>query len=213
MLYDKQPYAYALFRDEPAAARAVEALIEADFDSEDIDVVMRREAETEKVPLKHKTGIVPGAITGCLLGALLGALLLPLTPVITVGGAKATLGGAFVGFGAGTLMGALAGLGFWKKKLAVPMSSFAHGGVLVGARASNERADVARNAFRAAGAAETSLSSLAEAQSQLPVSGTGQRSHPGAPVNPDKLARNVFLLTLAYVVAVGASIWLFIRPV
>jgi hypothetical protein len=36
--------------------------------------------------------------------------------------------------------------------------------------------------------------------------------HPGRNVSPDKIARKVFVLTLAYVAAVGGSIWLFIRP-
>lgn len=213
MLNNNQPYAYALFRDEQEASRAVQALIEADFNSEEIGVVIRRESEIEEVPLKHKTGILAGAIVGCLLGALLGALLLPLTPVIVASGAKATLGGAFMGFGAGALMGALAGMGFWKEKLAVPMSSFAHGGVLVGAMASNERAQVARRALHSAGAAETSVETLAEAKKHLPSYGTDQYVRANAPINPDKLVRNIFLLTLAYVLAVGASIWLFVRPV
>jgi hypothetical protein len=32
-------------------------------------------------------------------------------------------------------------------------------------------------------------------------------------IEPDRLARNIFVLLVAYVVAVAASIWLFIRPV
>jgi hypothetical protein len=213
MLRDDQTFAYAYFGDEQAAAAAVQRLLDADFASEDIGVIMRNESDTEAVPLEHKTAMRPGALMGSVLGAAAGAVALPATGVIALGGAFAALGGAAVGGAGGTLAGALGGLGFWKDKMAVPHSAFEQGGVLVGALAPAERSVRARDALQAAGASETRLATRDEAEQDLNTRGTDAKPRPGAPVNPDKLARNIFLLTLAYVVAVAASIWLFIRPV
>jgi hypothetical protein len=112
MLNTNQSFAYAYFGGETAAAQGVQKLIDRGFGPEHIGVLMRRESVVQDVPLEHKTGVKPGAAigSGSVLGLAIGAAALPATPVIAVGGAFATLGGAAVGGAAGTLMGALGGL-------------------------------------------------------------------------------------------------------
>jgi hypothetical protein len=213
MLSSNQSFAYAYFGDEDAAAHGVQKLIDRGFDSEQIGVLMRRESKVEDVPLDHKTGIAPGAAIGSVLGIAVGAAALPATGVIALGGAFATVGGAAVGGAAGTLMGALGGMGFWKETLAVPHAAFEHGGVLVGALTQPERTDEARTALSEAGAQDTKVATRIEAKRDLQAMDTVY-AHPAARnIGPDKLARNIFLLCLAYVLAVVGSIWLFIRPV
>lgn len=174
---------------------------------------MREESGVRDVPLEHKTGIVPGAALGAILGTAAGAAALPATGVIALGGAFATLGGAAAGGSAGTLMGVLGGLGLWKEQLAVPHAAFEHGGVLVGTVAGPERADQARAALEEAGACDIKLATTTEAKRTLTARDTVAATRKTHGVQPDKLARNVFLLLVAYVVVVIGSIWLFIRPV
>jgi hypothetical protein len=213
IMREHQTFAYAYFPDERAATAAVQRLLDAGFDSEHIGVIMRHASDTKEVPPEHKTGIRPGAVLGSVLGAAAGAAALPAAGVIALGGAFAALGGAAVGSAGGTLAGVLGGLGVWKDELAVPHSAFEHGGVLVGATTSGERVDAARSALQAAGASETKLATQAEAQQDLNARGIDEAPRVGAPNNPDTLARNIFLLTVAYAAAIAASIWLFIRPV
>ncbi len=202
-------FTYAFFGDEAAAAAAVRTLMDRGFDTEEIGVLMRDQSETRQVELEHKTGTRPGAVVGSVLGAAAGAAALPAAGVIAIGGA---FGGAAVGGAAGTLMGTLGGLGFWKERLTIPRDAFEEGSVLVGALTSSERAEAAQAALRNAGAREPKVATQAEAKRDL-------RTTTEAPVrsfewtSPDRLARNIFLLTLAYVIGVVGAIWLFIRPV
>jgi hypothetical protein len=210
-----QLFAYAFFGDEAAAAAAVQTLLDHGFDTEHIGVLMRDQSEargqseTREVQLEHKTGIRPGAVVGSVLGAAAGVAALPAAGVIAIGGA---FGGAAVGGAAGTLMGTLGGLGIWKEKPAVPHEAFEEGGVLVGALTPPERAEVARESLREAGARDPKLATQAEAKRDLETTAAAPVRSSDL-VNPDRLARNIFLLSIAYVLAVAGSIWLFIRPV
>lgn len=213
MLRTGQTFAYAYFDDEKAAANAVQTLIGKGFDSEHIGVLVRGETnKTEDVQLDHKTGIGPGAAIGSLLGAAAGAVALPAAGVVALGGAFAALGGAAVGGATGTLAGVLGGLGIWHDKAPEDEDPFKGRGVVVGALTPQERTDSAREALRSAGAAAVEVANQAEASKALEHFGEVDASRLRN-VNPDTLARNIFLLTLAYVFAVGGAIWLFIRPV
>jgi hypothetical protein len=215
MLKSDQSFTYAYFGDKQSATAAVHALLEGGFDSEHIGVLMRDDsdsAEPQEVPLDHKTSMGPGMAIGSLLGVAAGAVALPAAGVIALGGAFAALGGAAVGGAAGTLTGALGGLGVWKDQAAIPSSAFEHGGVLVGTLTSPDRAEAAKASLASAGAREVKLATEAEAQRDLGSTSAAVTQHLGRNVSPDKIARKVFLLTLAYVAAVGGSIWLFIRP-
>ena len=203
-------FAYGFFRDEQAAAAAVQKLVDAKFDTEHIGVLMREGGQTKEAKLDHKTGVGPGAIIGSALGIAAGAIALPVSGVIALGGAFAAIGGAAVGGATGTLMGVLGGLGLWKDEADVPDAALQKG-VLVGAVTPPERADGARAALLEAGAQDTAFATWAEAKRDLAgktAALTQERN-----VSPDNLARKIFLLTLAYVFAVAGSIWLFIRPV
>jgi hypothetical protein len=212
MLDSNQAFAFAYFGDEDSAAKGVQKLIDHGFDSEHIGVLMKGASEVEDVPLAHEMGVRPGAAVGSALGVAVGAAALPATGVIALGGAFATVGGAAVGGATGTLMGALGGMGFWKDKLAVPHEAFERGGVLVGALTEPKRTGEARAALSEAGAHETKIATEFEAKRDLQAMDTSF-SVRANDINPDRLARNIFLLCLAYVLAVAGSIWLFIRPV
>jgi len=200
---------YALYRDEEAAAAAVHNLIDADFATEQIGVVMRRGGEAELVPVEHKTGIQPGALLGGALGIAAGALALPATGVIALGGAVAALGGAAVGGAAGTLTGALGGLGVWKDEPAVTEADAADGGVLVGALTAPERVQQARAALEAAGAKHVARATQAEVERAVQAGA----ARPSSALSPDQMAKRAFYLTLAYVFAFVTVVWLFIiRP-
>jgi hypothetical protein len=218
MMQSDQTFAYAYFTDERSATAAVRKLIATGFDSEQIGVLARdpKTQRPENVQLDHKTGIGPGAAIGTALGVAAGAAALPAAGVIALGGAFATLGGAAVGGATGTLMGVLGGLGIWKDEPAVSKKkkneSFGSRGVIVGTLTPTERAVSARAALGSAGARETKLATQAEAAKDLELWGALELPRTARNVNPDKLARNIFVLALVYVVAVAASIWLFIRP-
>lgn len=212
-----QAFAYAYFTDKQSATTAVRKLIANGFDSEQIGV-LARDPETqhpENVQLDHKTGIGPGAAIGTAIGVAAGAAALPAAGVIALGGAFATLGGAAVGGATGTLMGVLGGLGIWKDEPATATKKDENAGargVIVGTLTPAERAVSARAALGAAGARETKLATQQEAAKDLELWGAIELPRAARNVTPDKLARNIFILALAYVVAVIASIWLFIRP-
>jgi hypothetical protein len=214
--HSDQQFAYAYFNDRQSAEAAVHNLIERGFDSEHIGVVMRDESKDQSGGVEHKTGIGAGAAVGGLLGLAAGAAALPAAGVIAVGGAFATLGGAATGGAAGTLMGVLGGLGVWKENAELPNEAFEAGGVLVGALAGEERTELANEALTAAGARETKVAPQIETRQDLKEAAANaqgltlpqrERTH------PDVLARKIFILTLAYVLAVAGSIWAFIRPV
>lgn len=174
MLEADQSFAYAFFKDEPSAAKAVQNLINAGFDTEHVGVLMRGEKDAKELTLKHKTAIGPGLAIGGILGAAIGAAALPAAGLVAFGGAFAGLSGAAMGGATGTLMGTLGGLGFWKDEVAFPKEAFERGDVMVGTLTSTERADNARAQLSAAGARETKLSTHGEAERDLM---DGPRSH------------------------------------
>ena len=211
-----QQFAYAYFRDRESAQAAVQNLIERGFDSEHIGIVMRDESKDQSGGVEHKTGIGAGAAVGGLLGLAAGAAALPAAGVIAVGGAFATLGGAATGGAAGTLMGVLGGLGVWKEDAELPNEAFEAGGVLVGALAGEERTELANEALTAAGARETKVAPNIETRQDLEDAAQNAKGlwlPEAGRTHPDKIARKVFVLTLAYVIAFAGSIWAFIRPV
>jgi hypothetical protein len=209
-------FAYAYFRDREAAQAAVHNLIERGFDTEHIGVVMRDESTNQAGGVEHKTGVAAGAAVGGLLGLAAGAAALPAAGVIAVGGAFATLGGAATGGAAGTLVGVLGGLGVWKEDAELPNEAFEAGGVLVGALVGQERTQLANEALTAAGAHETKVApqietrqDLQDAAAKSPTLSLPQPER----TRPDVLARKVFVLTVAFVLAFAGSIYAFIRPV
>src|SRR5690348_2018766 len=113
-----------VFHDIDDARDAVEALKDANFDTNDIGLLAHdrergREVAEETGTRSHAgegaaTGLVAGGILGGIGGWLvgIGALAIPgVGPFIAAGALGAALAGAAVGAGVGAVAGALIGLG------------------------------------------------------------------------------------------------------
>jgi len=135
-------FVHGLFKDEESAARAVQTLVDANFNPDLIGALMHLEGDVEvqdAVPI-FKVASARGATLGSALGMIGGALL-------AVGG---LLGGgpllaAAAGGATGALAGMLGGLGRWKDEIDFPQDVHA-GMILVGVsteEACIERARVA----------------------------------------------------------------------
>jgi hypothetical protein len=155
-------FATGMFKESEAANRAVESLIEADFEAHEISVIVADKAGEHEVPVEHESGIAHGAMIGGALGAALGALGLTLAAsgvsaapgvaVLVSSQLIAAFGGAVAGGGAGGLIGALAGLGFWKEEAKLHAEDIRGGSVLIGVHAEAARAEKAKDILRETGA-------------------------------------------------------------
>jgi hypothetical protein len=150
------------YADAKKAQQAIAALIEADFDADEISVVVADRLGVHEVPVAHDTGVAEGATIGGALGAALGALgatlvatgvlAAPGLTVLAAGPILAALQGAAAGLGAGGLVGALAGLGFWKDSADLHAEDVRGGAVLIGVHAEGARLDAVRALFLRTGA-------------------------------------------------------------
>ena len=161
-----QAFAHAMFRDKPAAERAVQRLIDAEFATEQIGALMLAEDEVSELPMRHKTGIGPGTALGVLLGTAVG-LALPGLGVIAVGPAWGLLGTAAWGGATGALAGIVGGMGLWKDEYDFPREAFERGGVLVGVMVTEGRVEAAKAALTQADAHDIRVSTRQEAETQL----------------------------------------------
>jgi hypothetical protein len=150
------------YADAAKANRAVDELIEAEFDADEISMVVADRTGGHEVMVEHDTGVAEGAAAGALLGGALGALGATLVatglvaaPGVAVWAAGPLLGalrGAVGGAGVTGLVGALAGLGFWKEEASLHAEDLREGAVLIGVHADGERLEAAREIFRRTGA-------------------------------------------------------------
>jgi hypothetical protein len=151
-----------IYKDAEAANRAVESLIEADFEAHEISVIVADQAGEHEVPVEHESGVKEGAMIGGGLGAALGAIGLTLAAsgvsaapgvaVLVSTQLMAAFAGAVAGGGAGGLVGALAGLGFWKEEAKLHAEDIRGGSVLIGVHAEAAPAEKAKKVFRETGA-------------------------------------------------------------
>lgn len=167
MLRSNQSFAYGFFSDDQAAAGAVQQLLNADFDSEHIGVLMLDGKGVTEVPVKHKTAVGTGIAVGGLLGATAAAIALPGLGLIAFGGAFAHVAAAAAGGAAGSLLGSLGGLGIWSDEPNIPRQAFERGDVLVGVLVPEDQAERAKSVLTQAGATQTALSTRAEAEADL----------------------------------------------
>jgi len=152
-----------IFADEKAAAAAVHALEEIGFDpTDEITVIQahQRQHEEVRVPftIHADTGAWIGAPVGIVAGALLG--LMQATGMIALtdaGPILAVAQGAFIGGAVGFLIGLLAGLAYYKEEARFDGAQVRGGAVWVGVRAHGERARLAVDALRRAGARHLQL--------------------------------------------------------
>jgi hypothetical protein len=151
------------YTDAKKAAQAVEGLIEAQFDAEEISVVVTDTVGVHEVPVEYDTRVAEGAAIGGGLGGALGAigatlvatgiLAAPGLRVLVAGPLLAALRGAVAGLGVGGAFGALAGLGHWKERLDLHAEDIVRGGsVLVGVHAEGARLEQVRELFKKTGA-------------------------------------------------------------
>jgi hypothetical protein len=142
--------------------RAVDELIKAEFEADQISVVVVDEAGEHEIPVEHDTGIAEGIAIGGALGAALGAIGLTLVAtglvvapglrVLAAGPILAALQGALAGLGVGGATGALAGLGLWKEGTHLTAEDVHGGSILVGVHAEGTRLEQVRGLFRRTGA-------------------------------------------------------------
>ena len=141
----------ALFADQTAAERGIQALKAAGFTEPQIGVAVRdrqqQEEITEGTGTKAAEGAAAGAMGGGMVGGVIGllagvgALVIPgIGPIIAVGTLGATLTGAGIGAAAGGLIGALAGMGVPDEDAKHFERGFQEGGVLVTVEAGEDAA-------------------------------------------------------------------------
>jgi len=154
------------YADSEKANRAVDELIEAEFDADEISVVVADKQGGHQVMVEHDTGVAEGATAGAVVGGALGAIGATLVatglvaaPGIAVWATGPVLGalrGAVGGAGFAGLVGALAGLGFWKEEANLHAEDLREGAVLIGVHAEGKRLEAARDIFRRTGATRIS---------------------------------------------------------
>lgn len=145
----------AICSEREAAQKAIEALVDAGVASEDVSVLVVDDGEVSEAPMQHKTLVPQGAAAGSAAGAVVGLASVAagwLPGLLAVGPALAALQGLASGAAAGTLMGALAGLGWWKSEADIPAEEIESGGILVGASIADERVGPILDALKSAGA-------------------------------------------------------------
>ena len=152
----------ALFTDQSAGERAINALKAAGIKGDQIGVAMRdrnaRGEVMEHTGTKATEGAVSGAVGGGVLGGLagflvgIGALVIPgIGPIVSAGiltsalgtAAAATVTGAGVGAVLGGVAGALIGLGIPESEARYFDEGFRKGGLLVTVKAGNRAAAAA----------------------------------------------------------------------
>jgi hypothetical protein len=147
----------ALFVDQAAAERGIQALKAAGFTEQQIGVAVRdtqqQQEITEGTGTKAAEGAAAGAMGGGMVGGVIGllagvgALVIPgIGPIIAAGTLGSTLAGAGIGAAAGGLIGALAGMGVPDEDARHFERGFQEGGVLVAVEA-GEDAGRARQAL------------------------------------------------------------------
>lgn len=150
-------FVHGLFGHERDAARAVQALLDAHFDSEAISALMIVAHEVDRSSPAYTAPIGRGAVLGGTLGAI-GASVLVLGGVVVAGPVLA----AFAGGAAGMLAGGYGGLGQWRET--IDFSGHEDGTIiLVGVSTDPAHVDRARGALAVAGPRRVRDSGLDEA--------------------------------------------------
>ncbi|HXS95791.1 MAG TPA: hypothetical protein VN736_14400 [Candidatus Limnocylindrales bacterium] len=144
----KNTAAFGIYNSREQAERGVDALLAADFRSEDISVLMQDNVGTKdfahekhtKAPEGTTTGVVAGGAVGGTLGLLagIGALAIPgLGPFIAAGPIMATLAGVGTGGVVGGIIGALVGMGIPEYEAKRYEGMVKEGGILVSVHCDN----------------------------------------------------------------------------
>lgn len=171
----KEAFTYGMFKDKPAAEKAVQELINSEFATERLGALMLEEAEVKELPMQHKTGIGPGTALGALFGTAIG-FALPGLGLVAAGPAWGAFGTAAWGGATGALAGIVGGMGLWKDEYEFPREAFERGGVLLGVLVAIERADAAKSVLENAGAYDVKVATRMQAEAELRQLGERSRS-------------------------------------
>jgi hypothetical protein len=167
----KQTAVYGIYSSVTSAERAVDALVQAQFRSADISVLLpdyrgtrdfAHEKDT-KAPEGAATGATTGGVIGGTLGVLagIGTLAIPgLGPFIAAGPIMAGLAGLGVGGAVGGLIGALIGMGIPEYEAKRYEGRLKNGGVLLSVHCdTSEQISRAKEILKATGAEDVSSAS------------------------------------------------------
>lgn len=153
----------ALCERREIASAVLEKLIESNFSGDDISIVLAAgEGEIEPVPIGQRTAIPVTLPVGAVAGGAAGVVValtggLPALGLLAAGPVIAAIEGLALGTAAGSFLGTLAGLGWWKTDAEIPEPALRAGAVLVGISVPEARVDAAATAMRQAGAAAVSV--------------------------------------------------------
>jgi len=159
-----KPFRIGVFSLADMADKAVQGLVDAGFDPEDISVICSKEAVREQFPdvdTPPPTGErEPGrALTGGAIGAVLGGA--AATAIVTTGGAVLFAAGALLtlmGAGAGTFVGAMTARGVEREIADFYDQALEKGKVLVAVHADGRDLSEAERVFSELGAEPIELS-------------------------------------------------------
>jgi len=145
------------------AKRALTELVEAHFPSGEVSILRVTEHDLEDVPVVQRTAIPITWPVGVATGATMGTALflsgvLPGIGILAVGPIVAALEGLALGGAAGSLLGVLAGLGWWKVDADIPLGDLERGRLLVGISVLESRVQDAVGALERARAERITVS-------------------------------------------------------
>ena len=137
-------FVHGLYRDEEAAAAAVQALVDAHFNPDAISALMHGPGTADEARPQFKTSFARGAVLGAALGAVGGALIAA-SGLLAAGPVLGVVAGTEVGAAAG----ALGGMGLWRDEVHFP-KCFGQGMYLVGVMTEARSVERARGALEIA---------------------------------------------------------------
>jgi hypothetical protein len=145
------------------AKLALSELVEASFPSGEVSILRVTGHDLEDVPIVQRTGIPNTLPVGVATGATVGAALflsgvLPGAGILAVGPIVAALEGLTLGGAAGSLLGVLAGLGWWKVDADIPVQDLERGRLLIGISVLDPRVNDAVAALERAHAEKITVS-------------------------------------------------------
>lgn len=120
------------FDDEQAANKAVQVILEHHFNRSQISMLVYEDGTAKEVPVVYTNGVGPGAAVGAAIGAVIGTIVMGPIALVAAGPVLALLEVAAAGAAAGSLTGALGGLGFWKESADLQAQDLSNGAIWVG---------------------------------------------------------------------------------
>ena len=181
MSENKRTAVFGIYANRSEAERAVDALMQATFDSNDISVLLPESGSSKdfahekhtKAPEGTTIGATTGGAVGGTLGLLagIGALAIPgIGPIVAAGPLMATLAGLGAGGAVGGLIGALSGMGVPEYEAKRYEGRVKDGGVLLSVHCdTSEQIDLAKETLERTGAEDIASAGEEKADDSLRV--------------------------------------------